>query len=115
MYRVSTPSHPQQREAILCVISEDGNRQTYLSVFESFANGRLTILTPARIPGMQAVSVEYDDILFLGEVMACSIGEGGSCRVDIQVQQTLTGLQSLIRLKAALIGVEIAPAVSACR
>ena len=55
------------------------------------------------------VSVEYNDALFLGEVMLCKVGSDGVFRVEIFVEQILTGLQSLMALRAGLLG--DAPAV----
>ncbi len=55
-------------------------------------------LVPARVP----LSVEHEDALYLGEVIHC-IREGAEYMVDIEVEQVLTGLQSLVSLRARLL------------
>jgi hypothetical protein len=50
------------------------------------------------------VSVEYNDAMFLGEVIICQPAGDGNYRVEIRVEQILTGLQSLIALRAGLLG-----------
>ncbi len=83
------------------------------------ANGA-KLLVPATVTGMEGkrlmlqsaerigmsipVSVEYNDAMFLGEVMLCKADTDGNFRVEIFVEQILTGLQSLIKLRAGLLG-----------
>ncbi len=55
-------------------------------------------LIPARVP----LSVEHDDALYLGEVVHCVL-EGSEYSVAIEVEQVLTGLQSLVSLRARLL------------
>jgi hypothetical protein len=52
-------------------------------------------------PGM-AISVECDDALFLGEVVTCS-NTSAAFRLEVRVEQILTGLQSLMALRSALL------------
>lgn len=53
------------------------------------------------VPGM-AITVECDDALFLGEVVTAT-SVAGNCRLEIKVEQILTGLQSLMALRAQLL------------
>lgn len=55
-------------------------------------------LIPARVP----LSVEHEDALYLGEVVHCVL-EGNEYSVSIEVEQVLTGLQSLVSLRARLL------------
>ncbi len=65
---------------------------------------RLILESSERIGMSTPVSVEYNDAMFLGEVMLCKpLGEG-NFRVEIFVEQILTGLQSLMALRAGLLG-----------
>ncbi len=63
---------------------------------------RLSVEATEAVPVSTALSVEHDDELFLGEVVAC--GEAGpGWKLDIKVEQILTGLQSLMALRARLL------------
>lgn len=48
------------------------------------------------------VGIEYKDVLFVGEIIRCTPGSGEQWEIDIKVAQTLTGLQSLMILRAQL-------------
>ncbi len=61
----------------------------------------LEVSAPLRVS--TAVTVEYNDALFLGEIIACA-EVNGLCKVEVKVEQILTGLQSLITLRARLLG-----------
>ncbi|MBV9405567.1 MAG: hypothetical protein JO211_09510 [Acidobacteriaceae bacterium] len=77
---------------------------------------RLSISTAEALPASTAVSVEYDDRLFLGEVLTCSSAtpaEGEALRaqtaadpswtIELKIEQILSGLQSLLALRAHLL------------
>lgn len=64
---------------------------------------RLILEVSAPVPAFTAVTVEYNDALFLGEVITCA-EVNGLCKVEVKVEQILTGLQSLIALRARLLG-----------
>ena len=53
------------------------------------------------------VSVEYDDALFLGEVVNCAPGEQGWA-IELKVEQILSGLHSLMALRAHLLSESVA-------
>ena len=60
------------------------------------ANERLPISTP--------VSVECEDAMFLGEVVACAKTSSQGWKLDIKVEQIVDGLQGLMALRARLLG-----------
>ncbi len=57
---------------------------------------RISLSTP--------VSVEYNDAMFLGEVLHCQATANGQYHIEIIVEQILTGLQSLMALRDGLLG-----------
>jgi hypothetical protein len=63
---------------------------------------RLILEASAPVPAFTAVTVEYNDALFLGEIVACAKMDG-LWKVEIKVEQILTGLQSLIALRSRLL------------
>jgi hypothetical protein len=65
---------------------------------------RLALTSRERVPASTAVQVEYDDALFLGEVLACTHNVDDSWHLEMKVEQVLTGLQSLMNLRARLLG-----------
>ena len=63
---------------------------------------RLILESSASLPVSTAVTVEYNDALFLGEVLnCCKIND--FWKVEIKVEQVLSGLQSLIALRSRLL------------
>ena len=67
-------------------------------------NKRLSLTSGHRLAASSAVSVEYNDAMFLGEVLACTQDCDEIWHIEVQVEQILTGLQSLITLRARLLG-----------
>ena len=63
---------------------------------------RLILESSAPLPVSTAVTVEYNDTLFLGEVLICC-KVNGLWKVEIKVEQILTGLQSLVALRSRLL------------
>ncbi len=72
--------------------------------FSGMDGKRLILEAPERVSMSTPVSVEYNDAMFLGEVMLCKQDRPEAYRVEIHVEQILTGLQSLIALRAGLLG-----------
>ena len=71
-------------------------------MFNGMQGTRLSLESSEALPACLAVSVEYDDALFLGEVVSC-VKLGHSWSLEIKVEQILTGLQSLMALRARLL------------
>jgi hypothetical protein len=67
------------------------------------ASKHLTIRAEEGMRPSSPVSVEFNDTLFLGEVIACSrVPEGWTA--NVRVEQVLTDLQGLLVLRARLLG-----------
>ncbi len=67
-------------------------------------NRRLILGARQKVTVSSAVSVEYNDALFLGEVMASRPDGDSGWQVEVGVEQILTGLESLIALRSRLLG-----------
>jgi len=65
---------------------------------------RLALEVGPRLSIFAAVMVECNDALFLGEVLSCRPRPSGTYEVQVKVEQILTGLQSLVGLRARLLG-----------
>lgn len=65
---------------------------------------RLVIEANEPIAISAALSIEHEDKLFLGETVTCAEQPGSIYRLEIKIEQILTGLQSLINLRAGLLG-----------
>jgi hypothetical protein len=68
----------------------------------------LTLTTPQRVAVSTAVSLEYNDSMLLCEVVACTQDVEQQWHLELNVEQILTGLQSLMTLRERLLG-ESAP------
>jgi hypothetical protein len=58
--------------------------------------------SPQAIPASVPLTIEHDDALYLGEAIHC-LALDSVYEVDIAVEQVLTGLQSLVALRARLL------------
>jgi len=98
----SSPDYP--RPATIQVPSPAGNgaKRAISCNFNGMQGKRLAVEASESLPVSTAVSVEYDDALFLGEVIQCTTADRG-WHVEIKVEQILTGLQSLMALRARLL------------
>ena len=77
--------------------------------FEEMRGNRLSIECSIAVPCSTAVSVNYEDALFLGEVISSSALTGGWA-LEIQVEQILSGLNSLMALrKQLMVGQAVTP------
>ena len=63
--------------------------------FYRFEHQQLLLTTGQPLSKASAVTVEHEDVLFLGEVVACTPEQAGIWQVLIRVHQLLNGLQSL--------------------
>ncbi len=79
-----------------------GERRRIPSTLHTFANKRLILSTGEPLAMSTAVGLEYNDVLFVGEVVRCTLGTGDQWTLEIKVAHTLTGLQSLMILRAQL-------------
>ena len=65
---------------------------------------RLAIVAQERVVAFTPVTIQYDDAMFLGEVVACTQDVEHAWHIEIKIEQILTGLQSLMNLRANLLG-----------
>lgn len=72
--------------------------------FSGKSGKRLTLDSPERITVLAPVTLEYNDALFLGEVVACRAHDSKRFEVEIKIDQILTGLESLVKLRERLLG-----------
>ena len=80
----------------------NGAKRTIPCMFQGMHGKRLTLETSECLPSSRVVSVEYDDTLFLGEVVSC-VGTENTWSVEVKVEQVLNGLQSLLALRSRLL------------
>ena len=71
------------------IVSSEANEYAFTGRFILFGSRRLVISTDRPITPSTAISVEYDDHLFLGEVVDTTVTADASCFVQIDVQHTL--------------------------
>jgi hypothetical protein len=79
-----------------------GNKRNVECEVENMQGKRLILNSPEAVRESTFVSVEYEDTLLLGEVVICS-GSRDNWKVEIRLEQILTGLQSLMALRASLL------------
>ena len=96
--------HPHS--AIIQVPTGDASGSKYQipCTFEGLEGKRLVLESPERLGISTPISVEYNDAMFLGEVIACRRANGDTWHMEVKVEQILTGLQSLMALRAGLLG-----------
>lgn len=94
---------PTQKTATLKTTASD-SPQSIPCLFETFEGKRLILHFEKQPMVSGPVSVEYNDALFLGEIIRFSAAGMGAWQVEILVDQVLTGLQSLLRFRAQLLG-----------
>jgi hypothetical protein len=77
--------------------------------FHSFERQQLLVTTDHPFSLASAVTVQHEDVLFIGEVMACGPEVEKDGKVLIKVHQLLNGLQSLTILRERLLWREDQP------
>jgi hypothetical protein len=77
-------------------------RRKIPSTVHTFAHQWLTLTAGERLATSSAVAVEHNDVLFIGEVVRSTPCGEDEWAIDIKVEHTLTGLQSLMILRAQL-------------
>jgi len=96
--------HPHPATIQIPTGEANGAKHQVPSTVSGMEGKRLVLETEERVSMSTPVSVEYNDAMFLGEVMLCKPIGNGHYRVEVFVEQILTGLQSLIALRAGLLG-----------
>lgn len=88
--------------ATLQLPAADGTKRSIPCVMKGLQGKRLVVHISEQIPESTLLSVEYEDTLFLGEVVVCAESEQ-EWKLEIRVEQMLNGLQSLMALRAHLL------------
>lgn len=84
----------------------DGTKRRIPCSFRKFENKQLVLESGEPLPFGTAISVEYNDALFLGEVVS-SVRLNGTWDISIVVGSVLSGLQSLMTLRDRLLGEDV--------
>jgi len=92
--QVASSVHAGQRDSIPCK-------------FDGIQGKRAQIVSQQRLPISTAITVEYNDTMLLGEVVACTRNVDDMWHIEVRVEQVLTGLQSLMTLRARLLGEQV--------
>ena len=96
--------HPHSAIIQVPTGEKNGSKYQISCVFEGMEGKRLKLESPERLTISTIVSVEYNDAMFLGEVLTCRKDSGDVFQIEIKVDQILTGLQSLMALRDGLLG-----------
>lgn len=101
---MTASSSDRPRSAVIQVPSQqrDGAKRGIACTFNGMHGKRLQLTTSEALPVSVPVSVEYDDSLFLGEVITCAEA-GNVWNIEIKIEQILSGLQSLMALRERLL------------
>lgn len=101
-------STPSSTSAVIQLAASelDGTKRRIPCSFRKFENKRLLLESGESLPFGCAISVEYNDALFLGEVVG-STRVNGTWDISVQVGSVLSGLQSLMNLRERLMGEEV--------
>ena len=108
---VNSPSHQVATLKPIHTGSETSAEGTRCR-FQGLQGKRLTLDFEQEIRVSGPVCVEYNDALFLGEVVRCSAQTNGVWQAEVSVEHILTGLQSLLRFRAQLLGEDRNPTPS---
>jgi hypothetical protein len=94
------------KTAVLRIAGESspGTNKDIDCEFHGLEAKRLRLSSAQRVSILTPVTLQYNDALFLGEVVQCTAVAPRSFDLEIKVEQILTGLQSLMVLRARLLG-----------
>jgi len=92
----------QDPQSATIKFSSQGISQSIPCLYKEIQGKRLYLEAGQTLPTSQAVTVEYNDALFLGEVVFCA-NINQSCKIEIKVEQVLSGLQGLMALRSRLL------------
>jgi hypothetical protein len=70
---------------------------------ETVSGKRLIVRLSEPYPACTAVTVQCEDVMFLGDVISSVAEAAGGYRSEIKIHQVLTGLQNLMNLRARLL------------
>ncbi len=87
----------------LDIITPEGTRRAIPGLFLLFGGKSLIVNTSERISSATFLAAQYEDVLFVGEVCACDKDTDRLWTIRINVKYTLTGMQTLMRVRRALL------------
>jgi hypothetical protein len=96
--------HPHSAIIQVSTGEADGSKHHIPCTFEGITGKRMVLECPERLNISTPISVEYNDAMFLGEVIGCRRGNEDTWQMVVNVEQILTGLESLMALRAGLLG-----------
>jgi len=100
----SFDDHPRSATIQVPLPAGNGAKRSIPCAFQGMEGKRAILETGEPLSASTVLSIEYEDKLFLGEVVACAFQAPSIFRVEVKVEQILTGLQSLMNLRARLLG-----------
>jgi hypothetical protein len=108
----SSTHNPSQTASLSPARGETDEHKTPLTCIFGGLNGRKLTLEFDERPAISGpVSIECNDALFLGEIIRVTQDGNGKWRVEVLVEQILTGLQNLLRFRASLLSEGVGPSV----
>jgi hypothetical protein len=100
----SFDDHPQTATLQVPLPSGNGAKRSIPCAFHGMDGRRLIVEAGEALSLSTALSIEHEDNLFLGEVVACAAQAPGVYKMEIKIEQILTGLHSLMALRSRLLG-----------
>jgi hypothetical protein len=104
----SFANHPQSA-TIQIPSGASGARRNIACIVHRTEAKRMVLRTEEPIAASTVLSVEYNDAMVLGEIVACRESGEKDWELDVQIEQILTGLQSLMTLRASILGEGVPP------
>jgi hypothetical protein len=98
----SYPDEPRPAVIQLPSSVPGGGKRSADCLFLGIEGKRLVIDAYEPVAVSTVISVEYEDTMFLGEVITCNRNQD-FFHLEIKVEQVLNGLQSLMALRAQLL------------
>ena len=98
-------SHCEQNACTIALLplSSFPAKQSFAGILHSFENKQLRLSCSQPLQSFQAITVEHEDRLFLGEVVTCTAKPSeGEWTVLVKIEQILSALQSLLCLREQL-------------
>jgi hypothetical protein len=90
--------------ATIQVPTGNGAKRSISCAFHGMDGRRLIVEAGEPLSLSTALSIEHEDNLFLGEVVVCAAQSPGVYKLEIKIEQILTGLHSLMALRSRLLG-----------
>lgn len=86
-----------------------GAKRNVPCTFHGMDGKRLVLETHEPVEISTAASIEVNDAMFIGEVVICNRTANGVWELELKIEHVLSGLHSLMALRAQLLGEAAAP------